>query len=407
MSNNWKKYKLGELTEKITKGTTPSTLGGAFVEKGVNFIKSESVSYDGRIDKNTFAFIDHATHEKLKRSQLQKDDILFSMAGIYLGKNGIVTDDMLPANTNQALAIIRLNKEKALVKFIHFYLRQTDVVKKVNSMSGQSAQPNVNFEEIKSIEVSLPDLPTQRSIASILSSLDDKIELNLQMNQTFENMAQTIFKEWFINFNFPGFDGKLVDGLPKRWKRLNLTELVNTVSDTHKFPKGNAIFLNTSDILEGKFLHSNYSQTSRLPGQAKKSIKQGDILFTEIRPANKRYAFVDFESDDYVVSTKLMVLRSKGIVDNLVTYFFIKSDETLGQLQSLAETRSGTFPQITYSELAKIEMNVPDKTTLSSFTALIQAAFSKIRLNQAEIKALTQIRDSLLPKLMSGKIEVN
>ncbi|MEZ4901864.1 MAG: restriction endonuclease subunit S [Spirosomataceae bacterium] len=175
--NQWKEYKLGEITTLITKGTTPSSLGSKFVQEGINYIKSEAVSYNGKIDKSTFAFIDDETHQKLKRSQLAKDDILYSMAGIFLGKSGIVTEDMLPANTNQALAIIRLNQGLAIPQFVNYYLRQKSVIEFVNNMSGQSAQPNINFEEIKSILLLLPPLPEQRAIASVLSSLDDKIDL--------------------------------------------------------------------------------------------------------------------------------------------------------------------------------------------------------------------------------------
>ena len=168
--SEWKEYKLGELTQMVTKGTTPSTLGGRFFDKGINFIKSEAVGHEGRIDKSTFVFIDEATHQKLKRSQLEKDDILFSMAGIFLGKTALVYEDILPANTNQALAIIRLNRDKANPKFIHYYLRQRSVIDFVNNMSGQSAQPNINFEEIKSINILLPQIHEQIQIASILSS---------------------------------------------------------------------------------------------------------------------------------------------------------------------------------------------------------------------------------------------
>ena len=182
--SEWKEYKLGELTELITKGTTPSSLGGKFVEKGINYIKSEAVGYDGTLDRSTFVCIDEAMHQKLKRSQLEKDDILFSMAGIFLGKNALVPEDVLPANTNQALAIIRLNKNKANPKFIHYYLRQRNVIDFVNNMSGQSAQPNINFEEIKSIDIKLPELKKQIEIADILSSLDDKIDLLHHQNKT-------------------------------------------------------------------------------------------------------------------------------------------------------------------------------------------------------------------------------
>ncbi len=199
--SQWKEYKLGDLTELVTKGTTPTTVGGKFIEKGINFIKSEAVGYDGRIDKSTFVFIDDATHARLRRSQLEKDDILFSMAGIFLGKNALVTEDMLPANTNQALAIIRLNKQISLPKYVHYYLRQKSIIDLVNNMSGQSAQPNINFEEIKSIAISLPSIPEQTAIAEVLRSLDDKIDLLHRQNKTLEALAETLFRQWFVEGN--------------------------------------------------------------------------------------------------------------------------------------------------------------------------------------------------------------
>ena len=96
--------------------------------------------------------------------------------------------------------------------------------------------------------------------------------------------------------------------LPDGWRIEKLENLIETVSVTHKMKQEEIIFLNTSDILEGNVLNNEYSVVSTLPRQAKKSIKRNDILFSEIRPANKRYAFVNFDADDYVVSTKLMVL---------------------------------------------------------------------------------------------------
>ena len=166
------------------------------------------------------------------------------------------------------------------------------------------------------------------------------------------------------------------------------------------------MFLNTSDILEGKFLNNSYSVVKSLPGQAKKSIQKNDILFSEIRPANKRFAFVHFNSEDYVVSTKLMVLRSKGFVDNLFTYFVLKSEDVLSQLQILAELRSGTFPQITYSELDKIMVNIPNNDLLEKYTLFLWSIYNKIIENEQQIRTLTQLRDNLLPKLMSGQIAV-
>ena len=132
-----------------------------------------------------------------------------------------------------------------------------------------------------------------------------------------------------------------------------LDELIESVSKTHKFNKDKLIFLNTSDVLDGKILSYNYSNTSDLKGQAKKTIKYDDILFSEIRPKNKRFAYVNIkETEDFVVSTKLMVLRNK--TKNVLTkyiYYFLTYEGTLDYLQMRAENRIGSFPQITFDIL--------------------------------------------------------
>ncbi|MDO8970276.1 MAG: restriction endonuclease subunit S, partial [Saprospiraceae bacterium] len=168
----WRETNIGQLAELVTKGTTPSSDDGGFAESGINYIKSDAVGYDGKVDRSKFVYISEAVHEKYKRSQLKAADILFSMAGAFLGKTGLVCENILPANTNQALAIIRLNKLKASPKFVQYFFRQPTVIDFVNNMSGQSAQPNINFQEIRSIEIELPPLPEQKTIAAVLSSLD-------------------------------------------------------------------------------------------------------------------------------------------------------------------------------------------------------------------------------------------
>ncbi len=384
--SEWKSYTLGDLVEKITKGTTPSTLGGGFVESGINFIKSEAVGYDGRIDKSTFVYINEETHEKLKRSQLQQDDILFSMAGIFLGKNAIVREDFLPANTNQALAIIRLKKDKTTAKFVHYFLRQADVIKKINSMSGQSAQPNINFEEIKSIEINLPDLNTQTEIVSILSSLDDKIELNLQMNQTLETMAQTIFKEWFVNFNFPGFDGELVDGLPKGWRVGKLRDVLELVygkalkADTRA--KGNFPVIGSSGIVG---YHNEYLVNA--PGIV--IGRKGTI--GEVIWINENF---------FPIDTTFYVNDLLGVGGLYFHYFLLKGQE----FKKIAS--DSAVPGLNRHQAMNNVVTIPDVNLLKVFNSVIQSIFKKKEVNTNQNKSLIQIRDSLLPKLMTGKIEV-
>ena len=141
--------------------------------------------------------------------------------------------------------------------------------------------------------------------------------------------------------------------------------LVESISETHEFNLKEYIFLNTSDILRGSFLNKKFFKKDELKGQAKKKILKDDILLSEIRPKNNRYAYVNFEdTDNYVVSTKLMVLRNitKDVLTKYI-YYLITNQKTLNYLQSLAENRIGSFPQITYDILKKLRFHIPNEKT--------------------------------------------
>jgi type I restriction enzyme S subunit len=166
-------------------------------------------------------------------------------------------------------------------------------------------------------------------------------------------------------------------------RKRTIGSILDSVSITHKFDKKKLIFLNTSDVLEGKILIDNYMEVASLKGQAKKSIKNDDILYSEIRPKNKRYAYVNVPNpEDYVVSTKLMVLRNK--TQDVLTpyvYYFLTSEGTLDYLQMRAENRIGSFPQITFDIVKPLELNVPDPTVQKKIIDVIHAIDSKIELN--------------------------
>jgi type I restriction enzyme S subunit len=160
-------------------------------------------------------------------------------------------------------------------------------------------------------------------------------------------------------------------------------EIAASISDTHKLGKPELIFLNTSDILHGKFLHHTYSPVKDWPGQAKKSIRQNDILFSEIRPANGRWAYVGQNADDFVVSTKLMVIRANSDrVYPRFLYQFLTSTEITKWLQHLAESRSGTFPQITFDQVADLEIPLPPLPEQIAIAAVLGALDDKIELNR-------------------------
>lgn len=177
------------------------------------------------------------------------------------------------------------------------------------------------------------------------------------------------------------------------WKEVDICQLCDSVSETYKGNASEVVLINTSDVLDGKCLNHEYVPNKKLKGQFKKTFRKGDILYSEIRPANKRFCFVDFEPKDYIASTKLMVLRAHEDVDPQYLYQILRSNETLTQLQMLAESRSGTFPQITYSEFSNIMVSLPSQKAQKNIVSILSSLDRKIELNNkinADLEEMAQ-----------------
>ncbi len=177
------------------------------------------------------------------------------------------------------------------------------------------------------------------------------------------------------------------------WKEVDICQLCDSVSETYKGNASEVVLINTSDVLDGKCLNHEYVPNKKLKGQFKKTFRKGDILYSEIRPANKRFCFVDFEPKDYIASTKLMVLRAHEDVAPQYLYQILRSNDTLAQLQMLAESRSGTFPQITYSELSNIMVSLPSQKAQKNIVSILSSLDRKIELNNkinADLEEMAQ-----------------
>lgn len=166
-------------------------------------------------------------------------------------------------------------------------------------------------------------------------------------------------------------------------------EVCSSISDTYREKKNMVTLINTSDVLEGRVLNHERVPNSNLKGQFKKTFQRDDILYSEIRPQNRRFAYVDFSPIDYIASTKLMVIRAKkDVVSPKYLYYFLKNSSTVAELQLLAETRSGTFPQITFSEVANLTIPVPSLAVQEVIVKTMQCLEDKITCNE-------QINDNL------------
>ncbi len=172
----WQVVRLGDECDRITKGTTPTTLGYEYTSSGVRFLRVENISDDGLIAGGELRFITDETHRALSRSILMKNDLVLSIAGA-LGRSALITGDILPANVNQALAIIRLAKgSQILPGFMSLALQGAAMQRQVNDMRVELAQANINLQQVGVLQIALPSQAEQRTIAGVLDGMGQRIE---------------------------------------------------------------------------------------------------------------------------------------------------------------------------------------------------------------------------------------
>ena len=404
MKNSCKYIKLGDICEKITKGTTPSTYGYPFISSGVNYIKAESITKEGRINPSSFVYISEEAHQKLKRSQIKLNDVLFTMAGIFLGKVAILKDkSMLPANTNQAVAIIRISYRCANPFYVYYFLQQDSITRYVNSSTGQSAQPNINLNEISNLRIRLPSIDIQNCIVNILRSLDDKIELNNKINRNLEAQAQAIFKSWFIDFE-PFKNGKFIDSelgkIPEGWK----VESIYSISEViYGAPFSSNLFNNKqlgTPIIRIRDLPNEASNTYTTESHPKGYlIKQGDIV-VGMDGEFKAYLW---GGDNAWLNQRICVFKSKLNVSTAFVMFSIVP--LLNEVES--SELATTVIHLGKNDIDRFKIILPKLNILKEFNRISIPIFDAIIKNKRESQRLAQLRDTLLPKLMSGEVNIS
>ena len=193
---NWEMMGLSEITEVITKGSTPTTYGYKYQEKGINFIKIENLNDDGVIEKDKLSYIDEKCYNDFKRSQLKKDDILFSIAGTKMGIIGYVEEDILPSNTNQALCIIRL-KDTTKSRFIFYYLKSKAIQEHIEKVKVGVAQSNISLKQIGELKIPVITKKEEQTIVERIEVERQIIEGNKKLIEIYTKKIQNrINKIW-------------------------------------------------------------------------------------------------------------------------------------------------------------------------------------------------------------------
>ncbi len=404
VSMEWKEVRLGDVCSKIGSGATPS--GGKEAYKGGDYhlIRSQNV-LDFAFSKDGLASINDEQANKLKNVEIIQGDVLLNITGDSVARCCIVPSEILPARVNQHVAIIRPRKEELdnhyLLYYLQYYKRQL-----LQIASAGATRNAITKAMIENLILPCPkSLDDQRRIASILSSLDRKIELNNKINADLEEMAQAIFKNWFVDFE-PFKDGKFVNSelgmIPEGWKVGTLGDI--TKNKSAKVKERNDVKV-LSPVTTGELVLSEEYFTKQVFSSSiakYKIVNKGDFAYNPARVNIGSLGRNEFDFDGCVSPVYVVF----SVLDGYENYFdlFRKTDFFKDSVASLAI--GGVRQSLSYDDLSSIEVIIPSENAVEEFNNLYNQMKKTIKANKLENSRLSLLRDTLLPRLMSGELEV-
>ena len=392
---NWKEYSLQEVTTRIGDGLHGTPVyddnGSYYFINGSNLLNGKVV-----INENT---------KRVSTEQYEKHKKELSDRTVLLGINGTIGNVALYQNEKCILgkSAAYLNVKEDFDKlFLKYVLLNPHFQNFIQVNATGTTIKNVGLGLLRSYKFLAPESKTeQQKIASILSSLDDKIELNNQMNQTLEQIAQAIFKEWFVEFNFPGFDGNLVDGLPKGWRKESIDKNINYLNGLalQKYPvEDGEDYLPVIKIRELRQGVTSATDKANFSVPENYIIKNGDILFSwsgSLDIAIWNYGTGALNQHLFKVSS--------NTYPKWFYYFWTK--HFLPIYRNIAASKATTMGHIQRRHLTESLINVPDEKILKKADEVIKPLFDRLLNNAVQCSDLAEIRNNLLSKLLNGNIK--
>ncbi|MGO2542181.1 restriction endonuclease subunit S [Specibacter sp. AOP5-B1-6] len=381
--SDWQLTSVGAVSTRVTKGTTPKV--GGYTTRGISFVKVESITAEGQFIPEKFAHINEETNLLLARSILQEDDLLFSIAGT-IGRVARVSAQFLPANTNQALAIIRPDKAKIDVGFLLYCLRDKIRIQDALALVVQSVQANLSLSELSSIQIPLPPLPEQQAIAEVLGALDDKIAANSKLAATADEYIRASLAELMADAT----DLITIENLATNRKELTDPNSLD--------PSDNYVGL---EHIPRRSMWLHAAGTADAVTSTKASFHAGDILFGKLRPYFHKVISAPFAG---VCSTDILVLTPLSAELSGFVLASVASDFVVERVTAASE---GTrMPRTSWKDLAAVEVAWPGADKAREFSVGVATLRETIESLVLENRVLAATRDALLPQLMSGKFRV-
>ena len=409
MNSEWRKVSLGDVCPKIGSGATPRGGKDVYLEEGFyTLIRSQNV-YNDSFHRDGLVFIGERYADELKNVEVLEEDVLLNITGDSVARVCQVAPDVLPARVNQHVAIIRPDSVNLDPGYLRYYLASPKMQALLLSWAGSGGTRNaLTKATIESLEIPLPPLSEQQAIAHILSTLDDKIELNRRRNQTLEAMARAIFQDWFVDFGpvrakLAGQEPYLP---PELWAlfpdRLAATELGEAPEGWGVKALGELI-----ELAYGKALKANDRQGGDIPvygsnGQVgwhneRLVAGPGIVVGRKGNPGIVKWA----QSDFFPIDTAFYVVP-RNTKQKLHFLFFALSAQNLPSVAA-----DSAVPGLNRNLAYMNTQVLPDDTMVGVFNDYVETLFARRQSLDEESRTLAALRDTLLPRLVSGEVGVN
>lgn len=399
---NWEKIRLKDCCISIADGDHQPPPKS---EKGIPFVTIANI-VNNQFDFTNSMFVPNSYYEKLDgKRKAQKGDILYSVVGSF-GIPVLIKEDR-PFVFQRHIAILRPS-ENIDARFLYYTMLSRDFYMKADAAAIGAAQRTVSLTALRNIEITVPSIETQRRIADILSAYDNLIENNQKQIKLLEEAAQRLYKEWFVDLRFPGYEHtKIVDGVPDGWKACCLDDVIEFDPKVHLDKNRMKQFVPMSALSTSSMV-LDINEISKTMSNSGSKFQNGDTLLARITPCleNGKTAFVHGikSKEGAVGSTEYIVMRSKRLNPYMV-YLFSRTNE-FRQYAVNSMSGSDGRQRVKADKLKALACLLPPAGLVYSFGQIASPMFEMVFSLNEQIFAAKQARDHLLPKLMSRGVEL-
>lgn len=404
-TSDWKSHALKELCNAIIDcvNKTATTVEGP---TPFRMIRTTNVK-NGYVDTSTVKYVDEHTYKKwIRRGTPRRGDVILTREA-PLGEVGLLRDDN-GIFLGQRLVMYRANPERLNNRFLLYSLLSHEVQAQIKSFGSGSTVEHMRVPDCENIEITVPPLRTQCKIASILSAYDDLIENNLRRIKILEEMAQNLYREWFVKFRFPGHEKtRFIDSplgkIPEGWEISDLGKLADQIRDgTHPGSiDPETPYLGLEHLPRMSIALANWGKASEVQS-SKLLFNKGDILFGKIRPYFHKVGVAPISG---VCSSDIIVVRPRTEKWFSLVLGCTSSTEFVKQATT---TSQGTkMPRANWDVLVKYKIPIPPQPILSQFNKFMGEMVIQLHNFIFRNRNLSRTRDLLLPKLISGEVDVS